>query len=301
MKHLTILLAASSLAVHTLAQVPPPSWFPFLPASHLEFSACITNGTGTASGFVMQASNSVYLVTARHVLFNPEVNNATNYTLKNTNSPLICSTYFVETPSTNHTRQWTIDAYFALARGEIKYLTNHDVCLIRFQDCNPINKHITTSLEWVKWITSGGLFQFEEYFFQRMTNVEIGADCYGVGFPSVLGLLNSNALDLSQPLLRKGIIAGTNGQRGVIIADCPVYKGNSGGMVITRSIGLGQASGGGIVPVTRWYIIGIQTEFIPVLTKIEENPSMGYKSIGYDNSYYSLVEPMDGILDLVWK
>ncbi len=271
---------------------------PALPMKHTDLAVSITIGQGTGSGFLMQASNSVYLVTARHVLFDPEANDAPPYTLKN--SPIRCSTYLHAPDMTNTHREWSVDGTQALVLSEIRFLTNHDICLVRLEDCNPTNKIYVHWLDWVKWETPTTLNPWHELYCVRMPDVEVGADCYGAGFPTVLGLGNTSAIDFSQPLLRKGIVAGMNLQRGIIIADCPAYKGNSGGMVLTRSTGL-TTTNNMLMSIVDWKIIGIQTDIIPVLTKMEVNPSMGYQSIETENSGYSVVEPIDNILDLVWK
>lgn len=265
---------------------------------HTDLAVSITIGQGGGSGFLLQASNSVYLVTARHVLFDPEANNAPGYTLKN--SPIKCSTYSHTPNMANAYRAWSIDATQAWAKGEIRLNTNHDVCLVRMEDCTPTNKIYVQWLDWVKWETPHGLNPTPEETLQRMADVEMGADCYGVGFPTVLGLGNSSAIDFSQPLLRKGVVAGMNLQRGLIIADCPAYKGNSGGMVLTRGTAL-TFTNNMLTLSVNFKVIGIQTDIIPVVTKLEVSPSMGYQNVEIDNSGYSVVEPMDAVLDLVWR
>lgn len=55
---------------------------------------------------------------------------------------------------------------------------------------------------------------------------------YVFGYPTSLGIKEFPQIDPLRPLLRFGIIAGTNPARKTIILDCPSYTGNSGGPVL---------------------------------------------------------------------
>jgi hypothetical protein len=99
-------------------------------------------------------------------------------------------------------------------------------------------------------------------------------------------------IDPFKPLLRKGIVAGINDSRGVLILDCPSYHGNSGAPVITKEI-----QGLNVI----FNLIGIQTEVVPFVEKLEQNTLSGSTTMTPGNSGYSVAEPMDAILDLVWK
>jgi hypothetical protein len=90
-------------------------------------------------------------------------------------------------------------------------------------------------------------------------------------------------------LLRKGIIAGKT-EDGRLIVDCPVYFGNSGGLVIEvyREAGLNHFRG-----------IGIAVEMIPFVEELWSKQFNAKTGIRYENSGYTFVEPMDRILELL--
>jgi hypothetical protein len=102
------------------------------------------------------------------------------------------------------------------------------------------------------------------------------------GYPRSLSLdLSLKQLDPLQPLLRRGLIAGINDQRKTIILDSPAYRGNSGGPVVE----LEQDNF-----MTKLRIIGVVSELVP-LREGSEDFFLQF------NSGYSIVEPMDAILD----
>jgi hypothetical protein len=94
----------------------------------------------------------------------------------------------------------------------------------------------------------------------------------------------------TRPLLRKGIVAGKDGTRKHIIIDCPVYKGNSGGLAVeAEQIGL----------VNRKFKpIGVVVEIVPFVEQYESR-QYGYVNTSIENSGYAFVEPMDRIKDLI--
>jgi len=112
------------------------------------------------------------------------------------------------------------------------------------------------------------------------------------GYPTSLTGLIREIFDPSEPLLRKGIVAGINLGKRTIIIDCPAYFGNSGGPVIQiEHPALNQ---------TRFRIIGLVSGFVPFQEEWE-NKTMGYSHLIKSNSGYTVVEPIEIALELVWK
>jgi hypothetical protein len=112
------------------------------------------------------------------------------------------------------------------------------------------------------------------------------------GYPISLTGPISAIFDPSEPLLRKGIVAGANLGRKTIIIDCPSYFGNSGGPVIQ----VDHPSFG----VTRFRVIGLVSGFVPFQEEWE-NKTMRYSHVIKSNSGYTVVEPIDIALELVWR
>jgi hypothetical protein len=115
--------------------------------------------------------------------------------------------------------------------------------------------------------------------------VLVGNDVIVYGYPRSLGGLSNDKqfdLDPLRPLLRKGLIAGLNGIKRTIILDCPSYRGNSGGPAVEiEPTGLQR----------KFLVIGVITEFVPLM---EVAPDLNFAL----NSGYSVVEPMDAVLEL---
>jgi hypothetical protein len=112
-----------------------------------------------------------------------------------------------------------------------------------------------------------------------------GNDVLIFGYPGSIGLQNLPQIDYLRPLLRKGIVAGTNPAQHSLILDCPAYHGNSGGPVV-------EIDRDGFT--TKYVIIGVVIQYIPF------NQTEGSDTIALlGNSGYSVAAPMDFVLELL--
>jgi hypothetical protein len=255
----------------------------------LTIPVLITHEKGTGSGCFLQLSNSVYLVTARHVLFSePE----------GTNAPSLLSgkaaiKSYSGAGTTNVTeRDVLLDLSYLMSIGEIRYSTNHDIALVRIEDCNPTNHNLVSVLPGVFFPPPFGLNVMDSSFVCLLTNVDVGADVYMFGYPMSLTAPIQQKFDLAQPLLRKGIVAGVSLNKHSIVVDSPAYQGNSGGPVVQMDHPSLEA--------TRYQIIGVVSAFVP-FEEEWENKTLRYSHVTVSNSGYTLVEPIDSAIDLVWK
>jgi len=130
----------------------------------------------------------------------------------------------------------------------------------------------------VKVITSGGRgVSTSEELLKKFEDVLVGNEVYVFGYPTSLSI--SPEIDIKKPLMRRGIVAGKNDIFKTIILDCPAFFGNSGGLVLEiEEVAVG---------TKRLRAIGIISKFVPFLK--------GWK----ENSDYSIVEPMDGLIELL--
>jgi hypothetical protein len=128
--------------------------------------------------------------------------------------------------------------------------------------------------------------------FARLSSVDVANDVYLFGYPLSLTMHLSDQFELFRPLLRKGIVAGVNQATRTIIVDCPSYQGNSGGPIIQVT--------NPAFNIKDFRIIGIVTGFIP-FEEEWENKQFGFSNRSVSNSGYSIVEPIDIALELVWK
>ena len=105
------------------------------------------------------------------------------------------------------------------------------------------------------------------------------------GYPVSLGTSTLPQLDYAKPLLRTGIVAAKNDALRTIIIDCPVYPGNSGGLVL-------ELEPDGMA--THFSAIGVVIEFVPAEERWVNRP-YGYENLAISNSGYAVVVPVDAI------
>jgi hypothetical protein len=128
--------------------------------------------------------------------------------------------------------------------------------------------------------------------FQKFDDIDIGLDIFLVGFPSSIGLRESPQIDSEMPLLRRGIIAGKNLVKRTLVLDCSSFPGNSGGPILAKKK-IDAFS-------DAFHVVGIVTEFVP-FRQIWHNEPFGLVNQELSNSGYSIAEPVDTVLDMVWK
>lgn len=254
------------------------------------FSALIAHDKGMGSGAFLRLSNSVYLITAKHVLFAEPV--GTNVPTLLSPTAVIKSYSHAGTTNVSE-RVFSINLAQLQSAGEIRFSTNRDVALVRVEQCDSNDVNI---IYWLPGFTAlslySGLGISGPESICRVNDVDVGADVFMFGYPISLTGPISTIFDPSEPLLRKGIVAGVNLGRKTIIIDCPSYFGNSGGPVLqVDHPQFGQ---------TRFRIIGLVSGFVPFQEEWE-NKTMRYSHVIKSNSGYTIIEPIDIALDLVWK
>ncbi len=131
----------------------------------------------------------------------------------------------------------------------------------------------------------GGLLGVGLETIKPFEQVLTGNEVIVFGYPTSLGLAQFPQIDTHRPLLRKGIVAGTNPATRAIIIDCPSYFGNSGGPVVELDREAFQ---------THLSVIGVISQYVPFADTGRSNTFMILS-----NSGYSIVTPMDYVLDLV--
>jgi hypothetical protein len=274
------------LLIGLLAYLPVNA-LPLLPEPYVWYPVQIAVGAVQGTGFFLQASNSVYLVTARHVLFNDK-QSATNWALWSASAECTAHTNEIAPPIV-----MTLDLATLLRDREVRYSPNHDVAMVRFESCNPTNK---TMVSWGPSVAfrsgQSALTPIGEDVMRKFDDVPVGLDIYLIGFPSSIGLVQRPQIDPSLPLLRKGIVAGKNFSRQVLVLDCPSFQGNSGGPIIGKSQ----------VDLTRteFPLVGVLVEWVP-FTETWQNSNFGYGYQILSNSGYSIAEPMDVVMGMVWN
>ena len=165
-------------------------------------------------------------------------------------------------------------------QGMIKYHPSKDVTIIKIGTHEKIGNKISTKpLEGVLVKNWGGGVGLGENNFKLFDDVLIGNSIFVFGYPT--SITNQNPfLDTKLPLLRKGVVAGKNNSLKAIILDCPMFHGNSGGLVLEVER----------TPESKelFRAIGLITNLVPFRT--EE---------WVQNSGYSIAVPMDFVEELI--
>jgi hypothetical protein len=112
-----------------------------------------------------------------------------------------------------------------------------------------------------------------------------------LGYPVSLSTSEMQQINYDVPLARKGIVAGKNNKNQSIILDCPVYGGNSGGLVLEiNETGLGSGN---------IHLIGVVVQFVPFVEQWRNTRFPELQNTSLQNSGYSVALPVDNIYDLI--
>jgi hypothetical protein len=126
---------------------------------------------------------------------------------------------------------------------------------------------------------------------RKYDDVLVANEVLVFGYPTSLGLKEISQLDPLRPLLRQGIVCWAESRytTKLLVIDCAVYPGNSGGPVVEVD-----RNGFG----ANFRVIGVVREFVPFAETWINSP-MNYANKTITNSGYAIATPMDFVLDLV--
>ena len=164
--------------------------------------------------------------------------------------------------------------------GQIKYHPSHDVAYIKIGIPQKIaGQEQIEFLEGVTKKKGKGFIGVGKDNFKVLKDVVVGNTVFVFGYPTSITAIDP-WLDINLPLLRKGIVAGKNDILKAIILDCPIFQGNSGGLVMEVE----KTS----ITESRYRAIGLITNFVYY-----------YQKNWKQNSGYSIVVPMDFVEELI--
>jgi hypothetical protein len=281
-----------------------------IPDEVLAYPVLVTLGNGNyGSGFFLNTADSVYLVTAKHVLFDPSTQH-----LLDPHATLLSYSKDLSDPTPNRI---VLDFAILQKTGRLKPHPSQDVVVVQLfnavsqrntptpsQQSTPAPAQAGSSqaaevsrtlfpLAGVEVISfsQSGILGADAKMLRTFDKVLVGNEAMVFGYPNSLGLQQFPQLDPNRPLLRKGIIAGTNPAKKSIILDCSVYFGNSGDPVLEMDRGASN---------TQLTIIGIVDQYVPFTQSAgSETPTMASAMQVQSNSGYSIVVPIDFVLELV--
>jgi hypothetical protein len=245
----------------------------------------MTSGSGV---FLENTNHRVFLITARHVLFQetfvyPGV-------LVAENAGCISRPTGISDESTNSI---ILNLESLRRRGQVKVDRWHDVAVVCIgTNSYPTNVFgsITTFDDVIEAHASKtGLMIMSTSMTRRSKDIDIGTDTYMFGFPLQLRLSDVNQIDFRYPLIRKGIVAQKNRQNETLIIDSGSFGGNSGGPVFVASHPF--------LNVTQFQLCGLVVEYVPFLPKpVPGKPPL---DLTFGNSGYAVVEPIEFAIDLM--
>jgi hypothetical protein len=269
-----------------------------LPTNNLDLPVMIRLPSGTGSGFLVTDSTHWYLVTARHVLFRDTLvkdargDTSRVYILLDTSATI--SGY---TAGQRYT--YTVDLGSLEKDGLVKPNTLHDVAVARLGEFifdssggkTVANHRYLRRTEGPDVRTTSALWTT----LRRYEQVMVGNDVFVFGYPTSIGLKRTQQIDYERPLIHKGIVAGKNPAKRTLVIDAAVYGGNSGGPVL--EVEEPGATGG-----PKFLPIGVAIEYVPFLDEWRNN-TRRYSYSTITTSDYSIVEPLDPVIDMIrsWK
>jgi hypothetical protein len=258
-----------------------------IPDDNLAYPVLITLRNGsTGSGFYLNNGKAIYLVTAKHVLFDPITQRLLDVALE--------ALSYSKDPSDSTRNVYTLDLLVLQKNNNIKRHPSEDVAVVKIGDLTSVAGAASSqsfTLGVIPGVTAkeqaakGGLLSVALDTVKPFEEVLTGNEVIVFGYPTSLGLQQLPQLDLHRPLLRKGIVAGINSEKRSIVLDCPSYFGNSGGPVLELDKEPFR---------THFTIIGVISQYVPFADQGRSGTFMILS-----NSGYSIATPMNFVLDLV--
>jgi hypothetical protein len=215
----------------------------------INLTDCTSNVSSIqGTGFFLNAPTATYLVTARHVLFNDAARLTPNQP-----RPLQCKMAelrsYPRDPKEKQLNRFSVDLQALNLVGRVKAHATHDVAVVQVAvviAANPASPAVPAAapraadgaqlrrIEIVPRIAvdqsaPSGILGVGWDAVEKFDQVLAANDIYVLGYPASIGIQQSPQIDYSAPLLRKGIIAGTNSANKTIVLDCMTFHGNSGG------------------------------------------------------------------------
>lgn len=283
-----IALCGLFLLFSILTMCPDTNAIRAVPDDNLAYPVLITLQDGyQGSGFFLNTQSGTFLVTARHVLFKE----ATEDLL----APAAQALSYPKNLSEQGKNLFVLDLAGLKRDGMIRPHASHDVAVIQIGRSDPAGKEVQ-KLKLLKGVqlketAASGILGVAESTIKRFNEVLTANQVFIFGYPTSLGIKIKGLpqFDYQKPLLRSGIVAGTNEKSKTIILDCPSYGGNSGGPVLeVESEGLGR----------KFRVIGVVSQFVPAV-EVWENKTHKYSNINVGNSGYTVAIPMNFVLELV--
>ena len=175
-----------------------------LPDDNLAYPVLVDLGTTTGTGFFVRGERHLFLVSASHILFNPD---------GTTKSPTAVTEALSTNPSESAKNVHKLDLLTLRKNGDLQVTADGDLVVIRMAALS----QSAAELEPVSGVsilseTTGTMVAARLRTLARFADVRISNTVVVFGYPLTIGLPATPQIDFSRPLLRSGIVAGTNTQ-----------------------------------------------------------------------------------------
>ncbi len=191
-----------------------------IPDDNLAYPVLLTLDDGsTGSGFFLNNNKNIFLVTAAHVLFDFKKGGiiAKKVELRS----------YSKDPKETGKNIIQLDFLNLLAANKIRKNLTEDVAIVIIGDVvMDINKPNSFYVKFISGVTSSeltpsGILCVNINSTKQFKDVLTANTIYLFGYPTSIGIKEIPQIDPLRPLIRFGIIAGTNPSNKTIILDCP--------------------------------------------------------------------------------
>jgi len=263
-----------------------------LPTNNLSYPVKLQIGNSSGSGFIIGYNNQLYLVTAKHVIYQQDQITKIFHLLNKKMRMIVYPV--VSGKASTKPRIFEFNLESLLALGDLKAHERADIVVIKLavvkEENGIMNVDFPTSIKTIQE-SEGSIVSYNMGGSRRFDDVEVTNDIFILGYPISLSTPEMNQIDYDSPLVRKGIIAGKNYLNKSLILDCPVYGGNSGGLVLEMN-----ATGPGVGKI---HLIGVVVQFVPFVDQWKNVRFPELYNTNLQNSGYSVALPVDYIFDLI--
>lgn len=255
-----------------------------LPENNLATSVLISLGNSTGSGFLIHNTKKVFLVTAKHVLYDEGDKRRSD------EIEVLCQSSKIDDDSVTR-------LHINLAVTKCIKHKKRDVCIVeigKITSSKKVGKKAVWTIGYLDGVVRSDKASYNPVIINSKTckilkDVLVSNEVYLFGYPTSLSSEFSKQFDPTKPLLRRGVVASVYIKEESIILDCPVYPGNSGGPVIEVNLIDGKK---------HYLIIGVISQYIPYTQKWK-NERDKLVHIEYLNSGYSVAIAMDTVFELI--
>jgi len=263
-----------------------------LPTDNLSYPVRIIIGASSGSGFLVRHFDDLYFVTAKHVLY--QLNPLSGELKLFDNSLQLVCHLFLNGKTATAPRIYQLNLDALRASNDLKVHKDADIVIIRLGTIKTTDGnqtvHMPDSVKIVKE-SEGSLVHCLMSTSRKFNDVEITNDVFVLGYPSSLSTPEMKHIDYNSPLARKGIVAGKNSGNKTLVLDCPVYGGNSGGLVLEQIL-----LDNGLVSIS---LAGMIVQFVPFIDQWSNIKFPALVNSNFQNSGYSIALPVDYIYDLI--